>query len=383
VGFFYFFIPSVISVMKFIPVWTKAGSSTTHFVAWCVFSYHDYRFWLNWAPKLFVMATIVVIYFSIYMYVKMEVRALGKLFRSTRLEAHVSSPHGRDLMSSKSPRTWMLSVKKWLSQFPGLNFLYPYGLSEIYNARNGHISQTNMVSLTENNPELRNVTELQESINSENLIRFQRRRTNTEYQVRFLFVYPAVYIFLWAFPLITQFVNQGGYRGLVPSYITIFILGISGAINAFVFYGRESRSQLLDPLVERPSESQLVPTDRIELNRAVTAQTSREKKKKKDYSAKGPSTASSFEATADAWSEAESSPRSGQQLASQLRNFRFRTMDEVKQVEMSTQSEVKRSEGMSHTFEESSLHADKARYSHAAADAEGIEEMDLTEFLRQ
>ena len=393
VGFFYFFIPCAFAVICLVPFSSEVRSAYDHLISECYFRFCPrwYRYALSWAPGLFIMAAIIVIYFSIFIYIKNEVRTLEKSISSlgslnVRHEDSVSVRHINYLKCCKCRRSFTTSVKKWLSQFPGLSFLYPYGLTALNNAGDRHVSEPAVVYLSDDDPALRSDSaELQSFISSENYTRFQRRRSDIERQVRFLFIYPAVYVFVYAFPLTQQLLDYDlkGNNGNLPlaviviNYFAIFIEPLLGAINSLVFYWRESQSQQLLDRLERPYQYQsAIDRDRTDPSHGLNIQT--------DFRSQSSDMPSPGDTTTGKWPQPGPSPKSDQQWAARIRDFRFRSSDEEKEIQVSPDSGVKQSRSMVPILEETFTQTgDKRRIPHDVSDDEGEESFDLTEFLQQ
>ena len=341
--------------------------------------------------KTVYYAAIIVIYLSIFFYVKNEVRTLEKSISSlgslnVRHEDSVSVRHSNYLKCCKCRRSFTTSVKKWFSQFPGLNFLYPYELTALNNAGDRDVSEPAVVHLIDDDPALHSdAAGLQNFINSENYTRFQRRRSDIERQVMFLFIYPAVYVFVYAFPLTQQLLDYDikGNKGkitldvLVIDYFATFIEPLLGALNSLIFYWRESQSQQLLDRLERPYQYQsAVDRDKTDPSHGLNIQT--------DFRPQSSVMPSPRDTTAGKWPQPGPSPKSDQQWAARIGAFRFRSSDEEKEIQVSPDSGVKQSGSMVPILEETFTQAgDKRRISHDVSDDEGEENFDLTEFLQQ
>ena len=274
IGVIYFLIPCVFAVISLIPLTSEVRSAYTYLSAWCYFRYFPqwYRYAFSWGPRLFIMAAIVVIYFVIYFYVKTEIKAVAK---------SIPSPESVGIRPEDTARrtSFTMSLRKWLSQFPGLNFLYPYGITAVTNVDRDRIEPT-VVRLADGElASQTNASELQNFMDSEAYIRFQQRRSYIERQMSFLFIYPAVYVFIYSFQITQQFLyysqNQNGLLAKEAiTYIADFIRPATGAINSIVFYWRESQSpQLLDRVDRLAYRLESEVPDRIEPDRDSNIQT--------------------------------------------------------------------------------------------------------------
>jgi hypothetical protein len=336
---------------------------------------------------MFIMAAIVAIYFAIYYYVKTEIKALDKSMSSlgsVGIRPEDRSRHDHYLKCCKRCTSFTMSLRKWLSQFPGLNFLYPYGITAVIN-EDRHLSEPTDVTLADGDLALEvNAGELQNFINSETYLRFQRRRSDIERQVTFIFVYPAAYLFINAPHITQQFLFYGEKNSSlltkeVISYIADFIKPSAGAINSLVFYWKESQSQQLLDRVDRlayPLDSG--EPDRIEPDHDLNIQID----SREDYSSQRSDILSPLDTTLGGWppSRPPSRPPSSQkfnQWATRMRNFKFLPYNEEEKAIDGT-AEVNRSKSMMPIREEG-----EHRYSQEQSDRESVEEFDLTEFLRQ
>ena len=382
---FYFVTPCVFAVICLIPMSSEVRSAYTYLAPWCYFRYFPewYRFAFSWGPRLFITGAIILIYFVIYYYVKRDLKALDKSISS--LGSVDTSPedraqHGHHLKCYKLRTSFALSLRKWLSQFPGLNFLYPYGITAVINV-DRQASEPTVITLAGDERALEtDAGELQNFVNSESYIRFQRRRSDIERQVTFIFVYPAVYIFIYSFQITQQFLyyNQNDTSLLtkeVISYISDFIRPAAGAINSLVFYWKESQSQQLLDRVDRPAYPlDFGEQDRIAPDHVLNIQIAT----REDYSSPRSDMLSPLDTSRGGWpTSSPPSPQNSSQWSTRMRNFKFRPYTEkVKAVDDT--AEVKRSKTVMPIPEESTH-----RYSHEQSDRESVEEFDLMEFLRQ
>ena len=292
--------------------------------------------------------------------------------------------HGNYLKCCKCRRSFTMYVRKWFSQFPGLNFLYPYGLTALNNAGERHVSEPAFVYLTDDDPALHSDSgELQNFINSENYTRFQRRRSDIERQVMFLFIYPSVYVFVYAFPLTQQLLDFDIKGRIIPlavlviNYIAIFIEPLLGAINSLVFYWKESQSQQLLDRLEQPYQYESA-MDRYSTypSHGLNIQT--------EFRPQSSDMPSPGDTTTGKWPQSGSSRESDQQWAARMRDFRFRLSDEEKEIQAAPDSDVKQSRSMMPILEETITQGgDKRRISHEHPHDEDEEKFDLTEFLQR
>jgi hypothetical protein len=366
----YFVIPCVFAVICLIPMSSEVRSAYTYLATWCYFRYFPewYRYAFSWGPRLFITAAIVVLYFVIYYYVKSEIKALDKSISTLRLggvRTEDRGRHGHYLKCFRRRTSFTVSLKKWLSQFPGLNFLYPYRITALTSI-DGHSSEPTVVTSADGDFQT-NAAELQNFLNSETYIRFQRRRSEIEHQVTFIFVYPAVYIFIYVFPITQQFLYYSPQDTTlltkqVISYISDFIRPSAGAINSLVFFWKESQSQrMLDQV-----DALAYPLDSGEPDHDLNIQTG----SREYYSSQGPEMSSPLDTRRGGW-PISSRPHSSQKFgrwATRMRNFRFRPYPD----------NVKRSRNTMPVREEGTY-----RYAYDQSNRDSAEELDMIDFLRQ
>ena len=325
-----------------------------------------------------------MIYFLIYYYIKTEIKALDKSISSlgsVGIRSEASARHGYYLKCCERHISFTMSLRKWLSQFPGLNFLYPYGITAVAIVAR-HVSEPAVVALAGNDLALQtNATELQQFLNSDTYIRFQRRRSDIERQVTFLFIYPAVYVFIYSFQITQQFLyyDQGDTTLLtkeVITYISDFIKPAAGAINSLVFYWKESQSQQLLDRVDRVDyHLDSGEPDRIEPDHDFNIQIG----SREDYSLRESYMPSPLDTTGGGWPivSRSPSPQKFGQWATRMGNFKFLSYSDQERAIESTPG-FKRSRSMMPIHEEGTH-----RHSYEQSDREGVEELDLMEFLRQ
>ena len=381
---FYFFTPCVFAVICLIPMSSEVRSAYTYLANWCSFRYFPqwYIWAFSWGPRIFIIAAIVAIYFAIYYYVKTEIKALDKSMSSlgsVGISPEDRARHGHYFKCCKRHTSFTMSLKKWLSQFPGLNFLYPYGITAVINV-DRQASEPTVITLAGDERALEtDAGELQNFINSQTYLRFQRRRSDIERQVTFIFVYPAVYIFIYSFHMTQQFLfynpqNSSLLTKEVISYIADFIKPSAGAINSLVFYWKESQSQQLLDRVDRLDPLDFGEPDQIEPDQDLNIQIDT----REDYSSPRSDMLSPLDTSRGGWpTSSPPSPQNSSQWAIRMRNFKFRPYTEEEKPIDDT-AEVKRSKTVMPIPEESTH-----RYSHEQADRESVEEFDLMQFLRQ
>lgn len=227
---------------------------------------HWYRLALSWIPRMVIILSICCIYFAIYIHIKVKIneleRSLGSISSSTE------ETRSREASATTIPSgelSHVAYIKRWISQFPGLAFLYPYDWRSatvtVISTEEGTVTEATIntfvfpIDMSEYE---QNAANLQSFINSENFLHFQRRRSAIERQVNFLFIYPLVYIFLWIFPLAQEILQYKHDHNGQPSVFWVaevadFVKPFSGFINAFVFTFKEFQSNV--PYNEGPSTS--------------------------------------------------------------------------------------------------------------------------------
>ena len=247
-------IALIFSIIAVVPISQSVSSGYTFFTTWCYLRVFPlwYRLAFSWIPRIIIMITILVIYIATFVFVKTQIKALDKSFTSltsSRTEGDSSSsesqhPRKRPKIRLRQPKNWKEGIRKFFSQFPGFSFLYPDKLTVVDSERDLSFG-TDTAPLDSSNKQLTEY--LQNAINSENYIRFQRRRSDIEKQVSFLFIYPIVYVMIWAFPLTQEFLHyrQGNVTTLVfwISLLADWFKPFTGFVNSVVFVLKESQYQ--------------------------------------------------------------------------------------------------------------------------------------------
>lgn len=226
------------SVYRNLTTWCYMGTRPT----WC-------RLALSWIPRGIVMMVIAAIYLAIYFYVKYQIRELEKTLLQTSTGEIVRN---MSLQSGKQKNVELVRnrMKSWLAQFPGMSFLSPLdwrsatitSISPITGSVTDTTDTTTCIP-----PEWRQheglTTHMASFILSENYIRFQRRRSMIEKQIRFLFMYPLVFLVLWIFPLIQEILHfkysLDNSRFFWISLIADFMKPFSGFVNSMLFISKE------------------------------------------------------------------------------------------------------------------------------------------------
>ena len=226
--------------------------------------------------------------------------------------------------------------------------MYPYGITAVINV-DRHVSDPTIITLADDELAVQtNVAEFQNFLNSQTYLRFQQRRSDIERQVTFIFVYPAVYVFLYAFPITQQFIyyNSQGTTLLtkeVINYIADFIRPAAGAVNSLIFYWKESQSQKVLDQVDRPTSLSSGGPDRIEPDHDLNIQI----ESREDYSSPRSDFLSPLDTTRRGWPTSSTpSLQKSSQWAARIRNFRFRQYSEEEEKALDGTAEVKASRSM-------------------------------------
>lgn len=249
-------LPLIMAALAFI---TFGRRSYIPLVTWCYLPIRPYwaRLVLSWVPRYLIIVSIISIYLSIYIYVKLEYRKVVKEFKESQTYLNNTQPHGffhssadsefaghdftADILGSSdiemqyptsaagnfdatnkpstlnhtNPPTQsqfrrncskvsnivVRSMLAFFSYFPGFSFLAP----NRYIFRNFDDSQVDATTAA--------IRDFQR----ESMVNFQMRRNTIERQIRSIFVYPAAYIFLWMAPFavhVLQFKYEVKHHGI-------------------------------------------------------------------------------------------------------------------------------------------------------------------------
>lgn len=242
---FFIFLP-----LGFASIGMVGVSGYTAFTSWCYLVVNPiwYSLVLAWIPRITILVLIVIIYFSVFVYVKIHLYNVSKAIQevsgnSNSSNSSTDQPSGirkSSIVVSKvrALRILPIKVKVWLSYMPGLGFLNPYidGArtsstnpewdAEVKPAtpRNSFTRNNAIVALPTAMDELalpdvasgssgnqlndtaRDISKtIQEQLNRERIERFSKRRSIIERQLNSIFIYPLTYILLYIFPMIQQF----------------------------------------------------------------------------------------------------------------------------------------------------------------------------------
>lgn len=206
-----FLLPLVMASLAFVD---NGRFSYTPLITWCYLPIHPvwFRLVLSWIPRYLVLTSILAIYLSIYIYVKLEYRKVVKAYSqsqtyiNTSEKTHVSifsrvinmfrsspSPENtspREPFSAKKLMVGIVSpVCRFLSNFPGLSCLEPSRLFEDAAANPNDLDMA-----------IR-------SFQKDTMANFQARRSMIERQIQTIFLYPIAYLFLWAAPFAAHMIQ--------------------------------------------------------------------------------------------------------------------------------------------------------------------------------
>lgn len=282
---FHVLLPLTLAALAFI---TYGRRSYVPLVTWCYLPVTPTwaRYVLSWGPRYVIIISILSIYLSIYIYVKLEYQKVVKDFKQSqsylsnppqaspfgtdpnselaghdftadilgspdlemqpqltdpKLYPDINTPTGSSSKSSKKPQTQsrfrqkstqisMIVVRSFLaffSYFPGFSFLAPnrYFISDLTSAQL--------------DPTAAAIRDFQR----ESMANFQMRRNNIERQIRSIFLYPVAYIFLWMAPFavhILQYQHQKSHIGIFwISCIAAFMQSFNCVVDTVTFCIRE------------------------------------------------------------------------------------------------------------------------------------------------
>lgn len=204
-----FFLPLIAASLAFID---KGRHSYKPLITWCYLPVRPlwYRLVLSWVPRYIVLGSILVIYLSIYFYVKFEYRKVVNAYKQSqsyitktndnsnlslfaRFKNMFKTSTTRDNASHKthfSAKRCAIRVAsrmcQFLSNFPGLSFLEPQNLFH------------------ENKSNPQNMEMAIQGFQKDAMANFQARRSMIERQIRTIFLYPIAYLLLWIAPFATH-----------------------------------------------------------------------------------------------------------------------------------------------------------------------------------
>jgi G protein-coupled receptor GPR1 len=203
----------------------------TFFSSWCYLVVRPlwYSLVLSWIPRLFIMFSIISIYLSIFIYVKVHMYNVSKaIWQATQIQnsdkgynANPQAEQSKNVtflgsiqhvfrMSRRaSDRIWR-NMRIYASFLPGLSSMNPL-LDEQRrqpSTSSTLINSTNSGTITlqtDSTARASTITEdFQAQMNRENVGRFNHRRHIIERQVNSIFIYPLAYVVLYIFPLAQQ-----------------------------------------------------------------------------------------------------------------------------------------------------------------------------------
>jgi G protein-coupled receptor GPR1 len=157
------------------------------YITWCYLPVRPlwYRLVLSWVPRYLILIGIISIYVSIFIYVRLQYRAV--MFNFSQSQTYVDFDNDRTIIRKlKRTRRTMKSI---LSYCPGFGFLDDQQLQR--NAATHRMDMDVRASA---------IAEFQR----ESVLKFQIRKSLIERQLTLIFIYPAAYVFLWLAPLALQ-----------------------------------------------------------------------------------------------------------------------------------------------------------------------------------
>jgi G protein-coupled receptor GPR1 len=206
-------LPILMASLAFI---NNGRRSYAPLITWCYLPPRPlwYRLVLSWVPRYVILISIIAIYVSIYIYVKLEYSKVIKEFKQSQtylednntntfdINFNTISSNPNEKINSASGRgasglftKWCMALKqaffilaysllRFFSYFPGFSFLEPSKLFQ------GNSNEADL------DPRSLAIREFQK----DTMLRFQQRRNMIERQIRSIFVYPLAYVFLWIAP---------------------------------------------------------------------------------------------------------------------------------------------------------------------------------------
>lgn len=208
---FFILLPLAIAAIGLV-----GDSGYTFFSSWCYLVVQPvwYSLVLSWIPRLVIMVLIIIIYCSIFIYVKLHMYHVSKAIlqassgqhRQSDIDINITYVHSHERAIQRIKRLLGLprrvsrgmwrNIKIGLSYLPGLGRLNP--VLETQHSPQGPIEMDPAYPTPNLNDDF------QAQINRENIERFNHRRSIIERQVNSIFIYPITYVLLYIFPLIQQ-----------------------------------------------------------------------------------------------------------------------------------------------------------------------------------
>lgn len=187
-----FLLPLVMAALVFID---HGRAAYKPYITWCYLPIRPiwYRLVLSWVPRYIIIVSIIAIYVSIYVYVKVQYREVVKNFSESQRYAAQGIKRTKFGHSfSGQTRHVAYSILSFIAGLPGFAFLQP-----IIDRKLGIFedSASNDSSVTVD-PQVAMMMEIQR----DQMKKFEIRRNNIERQIRSIFVYPTAYVFLWLAP---------------------------------------------------------------------------------------------------------------------------------------------------------------------------------------
>lgn len=253
-----FLLPLIMASLAFI---SHGRHSYFPQITWCYLPIHPmwYRLVLSWIPRYIIIVSILSIYISIYIYVKLEYAKVVKDFKQSQTYLHkdfrpnsvssvskgkpttkiftwftkpfnspdasIHSTEDENQDNTQSPATkkkislnklagtFKFGILRFISYFPGFSFLEPSRQNEAPVVDNTEMLDIQAMAIRE--------------FQKDTMAKFQVRRNMIERQIRSIFVYPVAYVFLWIAPFAVHCL-QFNYE---PKHGPIFWIG---AIAAFM-----------------------------------------------------------------------------------------------------------------------------------------------------
>lgn len=223
--FFFVLIPLVCASLGMVK-----NSGYTFFASWCYLVVRPlwYGLVLSWIPRLFIMLSIITIYLSIFIYVKVHMYNLSKaILQATQIQnsdkAHIPSaePYAKQnvtflgslqhvfrISRRASHKLWR-NMRIFFSFLPGLSKMNPLLDEKRQPSTSSTLVDSSHHSAillnTESNARASTIAEeFQAQINYDNIERFNHRRNIIERQINSIFIYPLAYVLLYIFPLVQQ-----------------------------------------------------------------------------------------------------------------------------------------------------------------------------------
>uniref|UniRef100_A0A060T332 ARAD1A12914p n=1 Tax=Blastobotrys adeninivorans TaxID=409370 RepID=A0A060T332_BLAAD len=232
-------LPMLMASLAFVH---RGRKSYMPFITYCYLPVRPlwYRLVLSWIPRYLIIITILTIYISIYIYVKMEYRAVMHDFSQSQQMVDMSQYKKGWSGRWARIKSAALSV---ISSLPGFAYLDKNVLS----FRHFRLSASGVPGkATPSGPPNRNNTDTEWAImqfQRDSVIKFQVRRSMIERQVRSIFIYPGAYVFLWLAPFALQCLQYKWELDHGPvlwlTALTAFMMPFNCVVDSVAFAIRE------------------------------------------------------------------------------------------------------------------------------------------------